>query len=154
MNAAQAKSLIAMWQAAGKKVIFTNGCFDILHIGHVNYLADARRMGDKLVVGLNSDESVRLLKGITRPLVDEKARAALLASLSAVNLVVIFPEETPEQLLSELRPDVLVKGGDYKAEEVLGREFVKEVKILPFVEGYSTTNLVNKIAQLAKDGLL
>lgn len=154
MNAAQAKSLIAMWQAAGKKVIFTNGCFDILHIGHVNYLADARRLGDKLVVGLNSDESVRLLKGLTRPLVDENARAALLASLSAVNLVVIFPEETPERLLSELRPDVLVKGGDYKAEEVLGREFVKEVKILPFVEGYSTTNLVNKIAQLAKDGLL
>ncbi len=151
VDSTQAAQLIRMWQANGKKVIFTNGCFDILHIGHVSYLADARKLGDKLVIGLNSDSSVRTLKGATRPLVDQHARAVLLANLSAVNLVVIFDEQTPERLLSELRPDVLVKGGDYQAEAVLGREFVQKVEILPFVDGYSTTDIVNKIAKLAKE---
>lgn len=150
----QAAKLIKSWQESGKNVVFTNGCFDILHIGHANYLADARKLGDKLVVGLNSDSSVQMLKGATRPLVDEAARAGLLAALACVDLVVIFPEQTPERLLSELRPNMLVKGGDYKADEVLGREYVQEVKILPFVEGYSTTNLVNKIAELARENKL
>lgn len=146
----QAANLIGQWRDSGKKVIFTNGCFDILHIGHANYLADARKLGDKLVVGLNSDTSVAMLKGATRPLVNEQARAALLAALACVDLVVLFSEQTPEKLLSVLQPDVLVKGGDYKAEEVLGRQYVGQVQILPFVEGYSTTNLVNKIADLAR----
>lgn len=145
VSAKQAAKLIKSWQENNKQVVFTNGCFDILHIGHANYLADARRLGDKLVVGLNSDSSVRLLKGATRPLVDEMARAGLLAALACVDLVVVFPEQTPEKLLSELRPNMLVKGGDYKAEEVLGREYVQTVKILPFVEGYSTTGIVEKI---------
>ena len=150
VSSKQAAQLIKLWQANGKKVIFTNGCFDILHIGHASYLAAAKKLGDKLVVGLNSDNSVRKLKGETRPLVDQAARAGLLANLAAVNLVVIFDEETPEQLLSELKPDVLVKGGDYNVDEVLGREFVSEVRILPFVDGYSTTDVVNKIADLVR----
>ena len=150
VNAKQAAQLIKLWQANGRKVIFTNGCFDILHIGHVSYLAAAKRLGDKLVIGLNSDSSVRRLKGETRPLVDQRARAGLLANLAAVNLVVIFDEETPEKLLSELKPDVLVKGGDYNADDVLGREFVSEVRILPFVDGYSTTDIVNRIADLVR----
>lgn len=145
VNCDQASRLIQQWRNNGKRVIFTNGCFDILHIGHVNYLADARKLGDKLVIGLNSDSSVAALKGATRPIVDEQARAGLLAALACVDLVVIFPEQTPEKLLSILQPDVLVKGGDYNAEEVLGQEYVQEVKILPFVEGYSTTNIVDKI---------
>lgn len=147
----QAATLVQAWRDSGKKVIFTNGCFDILHIGHANYLADARKLGDKLVVGLNSDMSITALKGPTRPLVDEGARAGLLAALACVDLVVLFSEQTPEYLLSMLQPNVLVKGGDYKAEEVLGREYVQEVKILPFLDGYSTTNLVNKIADLARE---
>lgn len=154
VNAKQASQLIKLWQANGRKVIFTNGCFDILHIGHVSYLAAAKRLGDKLVIGLNSDSSVRRLKGETRPLVDQRARAGLLANLAAVNLVVIFDEETPEKLLSELKPDVLVKGGDYNADDVLGREFVGEVRILPFVDGYSTTDIVNRIADLVRTNKL
>ena len=150
----QAQTLIKNWQQQGKKVIFTNGCFDILHIGHANYLAQARHLGDKLVVGLNADCSVRQLKGATRPLVDEAARAGLLASLACVDLVVLFNEETPEQLLSVLRPDVLVKGGDYQLEQVLGREYVQEVALLDFTAGYSTSNLVEKISRLAKEGKL
>ena len=150
----QAQLLIKNWQQQGKKVIFTNGCFDILHIGHANYLAQARNLGDKLVVGLNADSSVRALKGATRPLVDEEARAGLLASLACVDLVVLFAEQTPEQLLSVLRPDVLVKGGDYQLEQVLGREYVQEVALLDFTEGYSTSNLVEKISKLAKEGKL
>ena len=141
----QAENLVQQWQDAGKNIIFTNGCFDILHIGHVNYLTDARKLGDKLIVGLNADCSVTALKGSSRPIVDEQARAGLLAALACVDLVVLFSEQTPEKLLSVLRPDVLVKGGDYKADEVLGREYVREVKILPFVEGYSTTSIVDKI---------
>ena len=150
----QAQLLIKNWQQQGKKVIFTNGCFDILHIGHANYLAQARNLGDKLVVGLNADSSVRALKGATRPLVDEEARAGLLASLACVDMVVLFAEQTPEQLLSVLRPDVLVKGGDYQLEQVLGREYVQEVALLDFTEGYSTSNLVEKISKLAKEGKL
>ena len=150
----QAQLLIKNWQQQGKKVIFTNGCFDILHIGHANYLAQARNLGDKLVVGLNADSSVRALKGATRPLVDEEARAGLLASLACVDMVVLFTEQTPEQLLSVLRPDVLVKGGDYQLEQVLGREYVQEVALLDFTVGYSTSNLVEKISKLAKEGKL
>ena len=136
---------IRQWQAVGETVVFTNGCFDLLHRGHIRYLQQAAGQGDHLVVGLNADSSVRRLKGDRRPLVSEEDRAILLHALSCVEEVVIFSEDTPEQLLAVLRPDILVKGGDYTPEEVAGRSYVKEVKIMPFCEGYSTSALVAKI---------
>ncbi|MCF8256984.1 MAG: bifunctional heptose 7-phosphate kinase/heptose 1-phosphate adenyltransferase [Flavobacteriales bacterium] len=123
----------------GKKVVFTNGCFDVLHKGHRKLLEEARSFGDVLVVGLNSDSSVKRLKGLERPVNSEAARASTLASNDAVNYVVAFEEDTPYELLDELRPDVLVKGGDYKVEDVVGKELVGEVKIVGLVEGVSTT---------------
>lgn len=148
----QAQAAVEYWQKSGRKVIFTNGCFDILHLGHVQYLSQARELGDRLIVGLNSDSSVQRLKGQTRPLVPQEARAGLLAALACVDAVVIFAEDTPELLLSKLRPDVLVKGGDYTVDTVLGKEYVQEVKLLTFVDGYSTTNIVETISKLAKEG--
>lgn len=143
---------IRQWQQKGETVVFTNGCFDILHRGHVLYLQQAAMLGQHLVIGLNSDDSVRRLKGETRPLVHEEDRAVLLSALGCVDEVVIFTEDTPAELLRVLRPDILVKGGDYKPEEVIGREYVKRVEIISFEEGYSTTGLVQKIANLAKKG--
>ena len=136
---------IRAWQARGETVVFTNGCFDILHRGHVTYLAQAKALGDRLVVGVNSDDSVRRLKGESRPVNRETDRALLLAALRFVDEVVIFGEDTPEKLLEKLRPDILVKGGDYKKEDVKGKEFAGRVEILPFVEGCSTTNVIEKI---------
>jgi D-beta-D-heptose 7-phosphate kinase/D-beta-D-heptose 1-phosphate adenosyltransferase len=131
------------------RVVFTNGCFDLLHPGHVEYLHRARRLGDLLVVGVNSDASVRRLKGPERPWVDERARALTLAGLTSVDLVTIFAEDTPRELIAELLPDVLVKGGDYRAEDVVGREEVEasggRVEIVPFLDGYSTTALIERI---------
>jgi len=137
--------LIAAEQEAGGTVVFTNGCFDILHRGHLTYLRSARALGHRLVVGLNSDASVRRLKGASRPINNEADRAFMLAALECVDFVVLFGEDTPERLLSELRPDILVKGGDYRPEEVLGREYVRTVRILPFVEGYSTTKALERM---------
>jgi D-beta-D-heptose 7-phosphate kinase/D-beta-D-heptose 1-phosphate adenosyltransferase len=140
------------WQDHGFDVVFTNGCFDILHQGHIEYLEQARSLGDKLVVGVNADASVRKLKGDSRPINTETSRAYLLASLSFVDLVTIFEEDTPLELLTELIPDVLVKGGDYKEADVVGGEVVREhggkVEILPFKEGFSTTAIEEKILQL------
>jgi rfaE bifunctional protein nucleotidyltransferase chain/domain len=134
------------WRAEGHKVVFTNGCFDILHIGHVMLLDAARREGERLVVGINSDASVRRLKGPSRPIVEEHARARVLAALEAVDAIVVFDEPTPLELMIALRPDVIVKGGDYAAEEIVGAEEVRSwggrVKIVPFVEGFSTTNII------------
>ena len=129
----------------GKKIVFTNGCFDILHRGHAAYLREAKKLGDKLVVGLNSDASVRQLKGEARPINTEDDRAYLLESLACVDYVIIFTEDTPYELLSHVHPDVLVKGGDYQIEEVVGREFAKEVKLIHFLEGYSTTNTIERM---------
>ena len=133
----------------GKKVVFTNGCFDILHVGHVSYLQRARDLGDLLVLGLNSDASVRRLKGDTRPLVPEDDRAVILAALSCVDYVVMFDDDTPEELISLLQPDILVKGSDYKESEVVGADLVKQwggrVELMPFISGKSTTALVSKI---------
>ena len=126
-------------------MVFTNGCFDILHRGHVTYLQQAASLGDHLIVGLNSDESVKKLKGPERPVNSEEDRSFMLASLRSVDEVVIFGEDTPEELLSHLKPDILVKGGDYQVEEVAGRQYAGVVKILPFVDGYSTTGLIHKI---------
>lgn len=144
------KNLVQQWKNRGDIVVFTNGCFDILHRGHITYLQEAAQLGDHLIVGLNSDASVRCLKGETRPLVEEEDRAYLLSALGCVDGVVLFDEETPHQLLEIIRPNILVKGGDYKVDDVVGREFVDSVQILSFKDGYSTTDVVNKIANLVK----
>jgi D-beta-D-heptose 7-phosphate kinase/D-beta-D-heptose 1-phosphate adenosyltransferase len=132
-----------------KRIVFTNGCFDLLHVGHLRYLEKARSLGHILVVGLNSDRSVRTLKGPERPILPQRERAEILAGLACVDYVTIFDEPTPLNLISSLRPDILVKGGDWTKEDVVGREVVEtsggKVKILPFVEGSSTTNLIQTI---------
>ena len=145
------KNLVQQWQNQGDIVVFTNGCFDILHRGHITYLQEAAQLGDRLIIGLNSNDSVRRLKGETRPLVDEEDRACLLSALGCVDGVVLFDEDTPSQLLEIIRPNILVKGGDYKVDDVVGREFVDSVQILSFKDGYSTTNVVKKIANLVKE---
>lgn len=141
-----------LWQAQGDRIVFTNGCFDILHVGHVDYLEKARALGDRLVLGLNTDVSIRGLKGPERPVVGELDRAAVIASLQAVDMVVLFEEETPINLIKSLRPQVLVKGGDYTLETIVGSMFVLdlggEVKTIPFVEGKSTSLLIKKIQGL------
>ncbi len=132
----------------GRKIVFTNGVFDLLHVGHVRYLQEARALGDLLVVGVNSDESVRILKGPTRPLQNESDRAEILAALGAVSFTTLFGGQTPLELIETVRPDILVKGGDYKIETIVGASFVMSyggvVKVLSFVEGKSTTNIVHK----------
>jgi len=143
-------------RSAGKKIIFTNGCFDILHRGHIEYLASACDLGDIFVVGLNSDESVRRLKGESRPAVDEESRALTMASFEMIDYVVLFNEDTPSDLIRVIRPDYWVKGGDYQNFEELPEyralmETGGKVKIIPFVEGYSTTDIYKKIqAQVKK----
>lgn len=133
----------------GKIVVFTNGCFDILHVGHLRYLQEAKRRGDILIVGVNSDASVKRLKGKDRPINSEKDRAEMLCGLESVDYTVLFEEDTPVALLEELKPSIHVKGGDYKKEDLPETEIVEkhggEVRILSFVEGKSTTNIVNKI---------
>lgn len=137
------------WKAMGRKIVFTNGCFDILHRGHLEYLAQAAGLGNILIVGLNTDASVKRLKGPERPLTQEDNRAFQMASLLFVDAVCLFDEDTPQQLIETLKPDVLVKGGDYTRENIAGAEFVLgnggQVEIVPFVEGYSTTSLVERI---------
>jgi D-beta-D-heptose 7-phosphate kinase/D-beta-D-heptose 1-phosphate adenosyltransferase len=136
----------------GKKIAFTNGCFDILHVGHVRYLRKARKTADLLVLALNSDSSVRSIKGAKRPLVNEKERAEILAALEFVDFVTIFKESTPLKLIKYLKPDILIKGGDWPEENVVGREEVKKwgghVEIIPEVKGKSTTNIVEKIKHI------
>lgn len=131
----------------GQKIVFTNGCFDILHAGHVSVLEFARSKGDVLVVGLNSDASVRLLKGPTRPINAQADRALVLAALESVSAVSIFEEETPYDLIKLVRPDVLVKGGDYKPTEIVGREFAKKVVRFALLKGRSTTNIIKKVSK-------
>jgi D-beta-D-heptose 7-phosphate kinase/D-beta-D-heptose 1-phosphate adenosyltransferase len=136
------------WRRAGERITFTNGCFDLLHIGHITLLESARREGDRLVVGINSDRSVHGLKGSGRPIIGERERAQILASLSAVDAVVVFDEPTPLRVIETLRPDVIVKGGDYTEDTVVGAKEVRSwggrVKIVPIVEGFSTTNILAK----------
>ncbi len=142
---------LRMEQAEGRKVVFTNGCFDLMHVGHIQYLQQAKGLGDLLVIGLNDDASVRRVKGEGRPLIEEQQRAQLLAALACVDYVVFFPEDTPEELIGAVRPDILVKGGDYTPGEVIGREQVESsggrVEVLPFVDGVSTTRIVNTILE-------
>jgi len=129
----------------GKKIIFTNGCFDILHRGHISYLSKAKSYGDILIVGLNSDDSVRRLKGKTRPINSEDDRAFVLAGLESVDYVVKFREDTPFNLIKIIKPDILVKGGDYKGKEVIGSDIVDEVKLIDFIDGHSTTNIIKSL---------
>jgi D-glycero-beta-D-manno-heptose 1-phosphate adenylyltransferase len=136
-------------QRAGRRVVFTNGCFDILHVGHVRYLQEARAQGDLLIVALNTDASVKRLKGPERPIQNEGARSEIMAALGCVDFVTLFDQQTPEELIREIRPDVLVKGGDWTVDKIAGGAFVQsyggEVKSLQFSEGHSTTNIVERI---------
>ncbi|MGL5123474.1 MAG: D-glycero-beta-D-manno-heptose 1-phosphate adenylyltransferase [Fusobacteriaceae bacterium] len=144
-----AKELVEELKKIGKKVVFTNGCFDILHVGHLRYMNEAKNQGDILIVGINSDASVKRLKGTTRPINTETDRAEMLSGLKAVDFTVIFEEDTPIEIIGELKPSIHVKGGDYKKEDLPETAIVEknggEVRILSFVEGKSTTNIVNKI---------
>ncbi len=150
----QMRSQVAAWQQEGKKVVFTNGVFDLLHIGHITYLAKASELGDKLIIGLNADSSVRRIKGEDRPVNDQNSRAALLAALFFVDGIVVFEEDTPLNLISTLLPDILVKGADYAIENIVGGKEViangGEVRTIDFVEGYSSTSIIQKIRQQIK----
>lgn len=136
----------------GKKLVFTNGCFDILHVGHVRYLTQAKALGDILVLGLNRDRSVKSLKGSGRPVTTESERAEVLSALEAVDYIVLFGEKTPERLIRSVRPNFLVKGGDWKKKDIVGSSFVEsyggKVMSLPFADGYSTTHLIEKIKKI------
>ena len=142
-------SLIAIWRFQQKKVVFTNGCFDILHLGHIDYLSKAKDLGDVLLIGLNTDFSVQRLKGESRPVVNENARAMLLASLHFVDAVVLFDEDTPYELIKIVQPNILVKGSDYKEEDIVGYDIVKSnggsIKTIDFLEGYSTSLIIEKL---------
>lgn len=143
---------IDKWRAKHQKVVFTNGCFDILHKGHIEYLAQAASLGDVFVIGLNSDTSVKRLKGENRPIIEEENRALMLAALQFVSKVVLFEEDTPLNLIEFIQPNVLIKGGDYTINQIIGADFVQskggEVLTIPFVSGYSTSNIIEKIKKL------
>ncbi len=146
---AQAKAIVNQWKSEGKKVVFTNGCFDILHLGHVDYLEKASQLGQKLVVGLNTDASIKRIKGPQRPITDQISRSRVMASLGFVDMVVLFDSETPLALIEALLPDVLVKGNDYTLDKIVGADVVilnkGEVKTVELVDGYSTTSIIQKI---------
>lgn len=148
-TAEETSNTISMWRFKNDKIVFTNGCFDILHKGHIEYLAKAASLGTKLIIGLNTDNSVKRLKGDSRPVNDENARALALASLIFVDQVIFFDTDTPYDLIKTVQPDVLVKGGDYRPEDIVGYDVVKakggEVITIDFVEGYSTTSLIEKM---------
>ena len=149
LNKEESLKTLDSWKDQGFEVVFTNGCFDILHLGHVDYLEKARALGDKLVVGLNSDDSVKRLKGENRPVNQENARARLLASLQFVDVVVSFEEDTPLELITYIKPDILVKGKDYDISNIVGADIVIEnggkVETIELVDGFSTTNIIEKI---------
>lgn len=145
----EAKQIVEEWKTAGEKIVFTNGCFDIIHKGHVSYLAKARDLGTKLILGLNTDESVKRLKGANRPVKELESRALTVASFEYIDLVIPFSEDTPLKVISTLLPDVLVKGGDYKIDDIVGAKEVTAnggtVQTIDFVDGFSTTNYFKKL---------
>ena len=149
LDISQLSSIVNSLKQAGKRIVFTNGCFDIIHVGHVRYLKEARSLGDVLVVGLNSDESVRAIKWMNRPIVPQGERAEVLSSLRDVDYVVIFNEPDPYNTIAALRPDILVKGGDWSIENIIGRDIVEsyggKVCSIPFIEGASSTNIIESI---------
>ncbi len=144
----QIDGLLSLWRFKNEKIVFTNGCFDILHLGHIIYLSQAADLGTKLIIGLNTDSSVKKLKGSNRPVNNEQARVYMLASFSFVDAVVTFDTDTPYELIKHIKPNLLVKGGDYKPHEIVGFDIVTEnsgkVVSLPFVEGYSSTSIIKK----------
>ncbi len=144
-----AQKQVTEWKNEGNEVVFTNGCFDIVHLGHVDYLEKASRLGQKMIVALNTDKSVSQLKGPERPINNEYARARIIASLGFVDAVILFGEETPLSAIESLVPDILVKGNDYTVDKIVGADFVLEhggkVETIPLVAGYSTTNIVSKL---------
>lgn len=144
LDAPALRRQLAVWRLKKMKIVFTNGCFDILHLGHADYLERARALGDILIVGLNTDASVKRLKGANRPLQDEKSRARVMASLVFVDAVVLFEEDTPYELIKKIQPDILVKGKDYEGKEVVGSDIAKQVVLLDLVEGYSTTKIISR----------
>ena len=135
-------------RAAGKKIVFTNGCFDIIHIGHIRYLKEAKALGDVLVIGLNSDKSVSIIKP-DRPIIPQNQRAEILSSIEMVDYVTLFDEGTPYELIKLLRPDILVEGGDWKKEDIVGHDIAKETHSLPYVKGVSTTEIIERIKKLS-----
>ena len=143
------KDQVDSWKESGEKIVFTNGCFDIVHRGHIEVLARTADLGNRLIIGLNSDQSIQALKGENRPIENEDSRAILLASLSFVDAVVLFSEKTPLNLIISLKPDILAKGGDYEIETIVGHKIVQnnggEVILVPFIDGYSSTNIIDKI---------
>ena len=147
-----AVQVVKRWQDEGKKIVFTNGCFDIVHLGHIDYLEKARNLGHKLVVGVNTDASVSRLKGPTRPVVNEYARARMIVAFEFVDAAILFDEPTPLELIQTICPDILVKGDDYSFDNIVGADFVVskggEVKTIPLVKGYSTSSLIEKIKAL------
>lgn len=142
-------NLILKWREENQKIVFTNGCFDLLHLGHVDYLAKAKDLGDRLIIGVNTDSSVKRLKGENRPLQDENSRLHILAALHSVDAVVLFDEDTPYELIKKIQPDILVKGADYKIENIVGYDIVTSrggsVQTIEFIEGYSTTKIEQRI---------
>ncbi|MBS9768245.1 MAG: D-glycero-beta-D-manno-heptose 1-phosphate adenylyltransferase [Flavobacteriaceae bacterium] len=148
----QCKSLLENWRENKEQIVFSNGCFDILHQGHIVYLAKAAQLGTKLVIGLNTDASIKRIKGENRPINNEHERALLLSALGFVNLVVFFEEDTPYKLIKTVQPNILVKGADYKAEEIVGYDIVTEnggkVETVVLEEGFSTTGVIEKIKNL------
>jgi D-beta-D-heptose 7-phosphate kinase/D-beta-D-heptose 1-phosphate adenosyltransferase len=132
-------------KAQGKKIVFTNGCFDILHVGHVTYLQKAKDLGDVLVIGLNSDASVASIKGPTRPIIPQAERAAVISALESADFVILFDEDTPQNLIEYIRPHILVKGGDWSVENVAGKDFAEKVVIIPLVKGASTSEIIERI---------
>lgn len=148
-NREKLENQLAIWRFKSQKIVFTNGCFDLLHLGHIDYLTKAKDLGDILIIGVNRDDSVRKLKGTNRPLADEKSRLTIMASLQFVNAVVPFDEDTPYELIKQVQPDVLVKGSDYKTEDIVGYDIVKakggEIVTIDYLEGYSTSAIEEKI---------
>jgi rfaE bifunctional protein nucleotidyltransferase chain/domain len=146
------KRRLAQWRVKSDRIVFTNGCFDILHVGHLHTLKESIQLGDKLIVGLNSDASVSRLKGKERPIVNQLDRSEMLAALEMVDAVIIFEDDTPEELIQMIKPDVLCKGGDWSIENIVGGDFVQsyggQVVSIPFVQGYSSSSLINKIKSL------
>lgn len=148
------KTQVELWKKEGKKIVFTNGCFDILHLGHIDYLEKARALGDKLIVGINTDLSVQKIKGETRPVVNQYPRARMLAAMEFVDAVTHFEEDTPYELIKMVVPDILVKGNDYSIQNIVGADIVFEnggkVSTIDLVEGYSTTKIIDKIKKITE----
>jgi len=149
LNINDLSKIINEWRLNGDKIVFTNGCFDLIHLGHLEILARSADLGDKLIVGINSDESIKKIKGNSRPIIEEDSRAKQLAAIEFIDAVILFNEDTPYNLINILKPDVLTKGGDYKKNDIVGNQLINkekgEVVIIPLTQGYSTTSILEKI---------